>query len=80
MDMNLGELLEMVRNREAWCATVHGVAKSLERAHAHEHGACVSLRLPPPLPARWLDNDLGNEGRRNYFPETCYAAHDFELQ
>ena len=28
MNMNLGELWEMVRDREAWCATVHGVATS----------------------------------------------------
>ena len=28
MDMNLGELWEMVRDREAWCAVVHGVTKS----------------------------------------------------
>ena len=28
MDMNLGEFWEMVRNREAWSATVHMVAKS----------------------------------------------------
>ena len=28
MDMNLGKLREMVRVREAWPATVHGVAKS----------------------------------------------------
>ena len=28
MDMNLGQLWEMVRNREAWHAAVHGVIKS----------------------------------------------------
>ena len=28
MDMNLSELREMVRNREAWCAAVHGVTES----------------------------------------------------
>ena len=28
MNMNLGRLREMVRDREAWRAAVHGVAKS----------------------------------------------------
>ena len=28
MDMSLGELWEMVKYREAWCAVVHGFAKS----------------------------------------------------
>ena len=28
MDMNMGKFGEMVRDREAWCAAVHGVAKS----------------------------------------------------
>ena len=28
MDVNLGELRELVRDREAWLAVIHGVAKS----------------------------------------------------
>ena len=28
VNVNLGKLWEMVRDREAWCAAVHGVTKS----------------------------------------------------
>ena len=31
MDVNLGELREMVMDREAWRAVIHGVAKSWTR-------------------------------------------------
>ena len=34
MNMNLSKLWEMVKDREAWCAAVHGVTKSQTRLRA----------------------------------------------
>ena len=47
MDMNVSKLQEMVKDRDAWCAAVHGVAKSQTRLNnrtviSHEKMFCVA--------------------------------------
>ena len=43
MDISLGKLLEMVRDREAWCATVHVVTKSQTWLAPEQHLSYVSF-------------------------------------
>ena len=54
MDMGLSGLRELVLDREAWCAAVHGVTKSRTRLSdftslSNEHPGLISFRMD------WLD-------------------------
>ena len=44
MDINLGKLLEMVRDRDAWCASVHGVSETdtTGRLNQNNFSKCLS--------------------------------------
>ena len=48
MDMNLGKLQEMVRDREAWRSTVHGVTKRRGLAFYSPWGHKESYTTEPP--------------------------------
>ena len=55
MDMNLGKLWEMVRDREAWNAAVHKVGKSrtdLATEQQQQQKTCIhSPPTSPPIQA-----------------------------
>ena len=58
MDMGLGGLRELVIDREAWSAVVHGVAESdmTEQLHFHFPLSCIGEGNGNPLQCSCLEN------------------------
>ena len=46
VDMNLSKLWEIVKDREAWCAAVHGVAKSRTKLKTEQHRNHLVIQGP----------------------------------
>ena len=72
-DMNLSKLLETVKDREAWCAAVHGVAKKNDKVLLYGTKNCIQYHI---------SNHNGKKKKKNkYITESlcCTAVSNTTL-
>ena len=54
MNMNLGKLWEMVRDREAWCARVHRVTNSRTLLATEQQHILMEINIQRRWLAKWV--------------------------